>query len=289
MNVVIYRLPQGMSVVRPGSHCPACGAPVRPIDNVPILSWVALRARARCCGARISARYAVVEALGGALSVAVADLVLRNATPHASPSVLLSVFFVDTALALGLLAAGFIDAAHMYVPDSITIGGTALGLATAWVRGLSPATALFGATVGFLGVWLPFVVLYATVRGRQGMGLGDAKLVMLAGSFFGWQGAAFALFAGAVQATIAGIALLATRGRIDEPEGVLAQRAALLSAAQAGDDEARKELEHDPLARPPEEGILAARMPFGPFLCLATIEWMLFAERIRELLPWLDG
>ncbi|HXX67746.1 MAG TPA: prepilin peptidase [Polyangiaceae bacterium] len=289
INVVIYRLPRGMSVVRPPSHCPACGAPVRPIDNVPILSWLLLRGRARCCGARISARYAVVEALGGALSVAIADLVVRSATPHQSASVALSIFLVEDALAMALLAAGFIDAEHMYVPDSITLGGTTIGLLTTWLRGMSLATTLEGATLGFLGVWLPFVVLYGMVRGRQGMGLGDAKLVMLAGSFFGWQGAAFALFAGAVQATVATLVLLATRGRIDEPESVVAQRAALLSAAQAGDDEARKELEQDPLANPPEEGILAARMPFGPFLCLATIEWMLFAGRIYEMFPWLEA
>ncbi|HXX67524.1 MAG TPA: A24 family peptidase, partial [Polyangiaceae bacterium] len=250
--------------------------------------WLLLRARARCCGARISARYAVVEALGGALSVAIADLVLGSAAPHQSASVALFVFVVDDALAMALLAAGFIDAEHMYVPDSITIAGTAIGLSTTWLRGMSLATTLEGATLGFLGVWLPFVVLYRMVRRRQGMGLGDAKLVMLTGSFFGWQGAAFALFAGAVQATVATIVLLTIRGRIDEPESVVAQRAALRSAAEAGDDEARKELEQDPLASPPGEGILAARMPFGPFLCLATIEWMLFAGRIHEMLPWLE-
>ena len=221
--------------------------------------------------------------------MAIADLVVRSATPHQSASVALSIFLVEDALAMALLAAGFIDAEHMYVPDSITLGGTTIGLLTTWLRGMSLATTLEGATLGFLGVWLPFVVLYGMVRGRQGMGLGDAKLVMLAGSFFGWQGAAFALFAGAVQATVATLVLLATRGRIDEPESVVAQRAALLSAAQAGDDEARKELEQDPLANPPEEGILAARMPFGPFLCLATIEWMLFAGRIYEMFPWLEA
>lgn len=288
INVVVHRLPQGMSVVRPGSRCPACGAPIRPIDNVPILSWLLLRARARCCGARISPRYAVIETLGGALSVAIAELILRGAAPQESLTVAVSVFLTDFALAMALLAAAFIDAEHMYVPDSITITGTAVGLATSGLRGVGLSTAVLGAAVGFMGIWLPFIVLYKIVRGRQGMGLGDAKLVMLAGSFFGWQGAAFALFAGATQATVAGIVLLTTRGRIDEPSGVLAQREALVSAAQAGDEDAKKELELDPLARPPENGLLSARMPFGPFLCLATIEWMLFAARIREAFPWLE-
>lgn len=289
VNVVIYRLPKGMSVVRPGSHCPACGAPIRPVDNVPIVSWLRLRGRARCCGKPISARYAVVEALGGVLSVASAELVLRSATPQEPLAVALPLFLVNFALTIGLLAAAFIDAEHMYVPDSITIGGTALSIATSGLRGMPLSNALLGAAVGFFGIWVPFIILYGRLRGRPGMGLGDAKLVMLAGAFFGWQGATFALFAGAIQATIAGIALLTSRGRIEEPPSVVAQREALLQAAQEGDDEARKELESDPLARPPEDGLLSARMPFGPFLCLATIEWMFFAARIHEMFPWLES
>jgi leader peptidase (prepilin peptidase) / N-methyltransferase len=289
INVVIHRVPRAMSVVRPASHCPACGAPIRPIDNVPILSWVLLGGRARCCGARISARYAVVEAIGGVLAVGIAELVMRSATPHESVAFALSLFAADFALAMALLAAGFIDAEHMYVPDAISIAGTVFGLATSWLRGVSFTGALLGAGVGFFGVWLPFIVLYKFVRGRPGMGLGDAKLAMLAGASFGWPAAAFALFAGALQASLAAAALLATRGRIDEPESVIADREALISAARDGDEEAKEALEQDPLARPPEGGILAARMPFGPFLCLAIIEWMLFASRIRELVPWLEA
>jgi leader peptidase (prepilin peptidase)/N-methyltransferase len=289
INVVVHRVPRGMSVVRPASHCPACGAPISPIDNVPILSWMLLRGRARCCGARISPRYAVVESIAGVLSVGIAELVLGSATPHESVAFALSLFGADFALAMALLAAAFIDAEHMYVPDAITITGTAFGLATSGLRGLSFTGALLGAGVGFFGIWLPFIVLYKIARGRPGMGLGDAKLVMLAGACFGWPAAAFALFAGALQASFAAAALLATRGRIDEPDSVVADREVLLSAARDGDEEAKKALEQDPLARPPGEGILAARMPFGPFLCLATIEWMLFAGRIHDLAPWLEG
>jgi len=289
VNVVVHRLPRGMSVVWPGSHCPACGAPVRPIDNVPIVSWLLLGARARCCGAPSSGRYAVVEAMGGSLSVAIADLVARSATPHETLTAAMTVYFADFALAMGLLAAAFIDAQHMYVPDSITISGAAFGLATSWTRGVPLSSALLGAGVGFFGVWLPFIVLYKWVRGRPGMGLGDAKLMMLAGASFGWPGAAFALFAGALQASLVALVLLTAHGRIDEPDSVVADRAALKSAALDGDEEAKRALEQDPLALPPEDGILAARMPFGPFLCLATIEWMLFAGRIREIVPWLES
>ena len=289
VNVVVYRVPRGMSVVRPPSHCPACGEPVRAWDNVPIVSWLLLRGRARCCCARISARYAVIELLGGIVSLGIGQLVLR-ATPaggtlfHAG-----AVFLADFALAMALIAAAFIDAEHMYLPDAITIAGTLFGLSTPGLREMTYRAALTGAAIGFVGVWLPFVVAYKLVRKRTGMGLGDAKLVMLTGAWFGWQGAAFALFGGALQASVTAIALLLVRGRIDEPAAVRADRECLQRAAASGDEEAKAALEQDPLAHAPEDGILAARIPFGPFLCLATIEWMLFGARIREMLHGLDG
>jgi leader peptidase (prepilin peptidase)/N-methyltransferase len=116
------------------------------------------------------------------------------------------------------------------------------------------------------------------------MGRGDAKLVMLAGAWFGWPGAAFALFAGALQATVGAIIVLLVHGRIDEPEAVREDREELHRAADQGDAEAIAALAEDPLANPPEEGVMAARMPFGPFLCLAIIEWMLGGEWIRDRL-----
>src|SRR5580700_6857430 len=76
VNVVVYRVPREMSVVRPGSHCPACGSPVAAFDNVPILSWMLLRGRARCCGARISPRYFVIEGIAGLIGVAVLEVVV---------------------------------------------------------------------------------------------------------------------------------------------------------------------------------------------------------------------
>jgi leader peptidase (prepilin peptidase)/N-methyltransferase len=175
----------------------------------------------------------------------------------------------------------------MYLPDSITIGGTLFGLATPGLRGLGWSDALLGAGVGLVGVWLPFIVGYRALRGRPGMGLGDAKLVMLAGAWFGWPGAAFALFAGALQATLGAILVLLVHGRIEEPEAVRQDRAELRRAADQGDAEALAALAADPLATPPDEGFMAARMPFGPFLCLAIIEWMLGGEWIRDRVTFL--
>lgn len=289
VNVVVYRVPREMSVVRPGSHCPACGAPVAAYDNVPILSWLVLRGRARCCGARISPRYVVVELLGGLLALAVYEAVIRALPGGTSLLDAGSIFLSDLALAMALVAAAFIDAEHMYLPDSITIGGTVFGLLTPALRGLGWVDALLGAAVGFLVVWLPFVVGYKALRGRAGMGLGDAKLTMLAGAWFGWPGVVFAIFAGALQATLAAGVLLLARGKIEEPESVRNDREELQRAAAEGDEEARKLLDEDPLATAPEEGVLAARMPFGPFLCLAIIEWMLAGDWLRDRWGWLLG
>src|ERR1700722_13629922 len=110
VNVVVHRVPRDMSVVRPGSHCPGCGAPVGAFDNIPIVSWLVLRGKARCCGVRISPRYLVVEALSGLLALAVFEVIV-NALPgdtslvHAG-----SIFLADFGLAMALVAAAFIDA-----------------------------------------------------------------------------------------------------------------------------------------------------------------------------------
>ena len=282
LNVVIYRVPREMSVVHPGSHCPGCSAPVKAVDNVPILSWVLLRGRARCCGARISPRYVVIEALGGFVALAVFEAVVRPLPGDASLVHAASIFLSDFALAMALVAAAFIDAEHMYLPDPITLGGTVFGLLTPSLRGLAWTDTFLGAAVGFVGVWLPFVVGYKALRGKAGMGLGDAKLTMLAGAWFGWSGVAFAIFAGALQATLAAVVLLLARGKIEEPESVRKDREELERAAAAGDVEAKRLIDEDPLGKPPDEGLMSARMPFGPFLCLAIVEWMLSGGWIAD-------
>jgi leader peptidase (prepilin peptidase)/N-methyltransferase len=283
LNVVIYRVPRGMSVVRPASHCPGCGAPVRAFDNIPLLSWVILRGKARCCGARVSPRYVAVELLGGVLALGIAHVVVLPLPPSTGVLHAAAIFLSDLGLALALVAAAFIDLSHMYLPDAITLGGTLFGLATPGLRDLGYGDAFLGAVAGGLGVWLPFIVGYQAIRGRPGMGLGDVKLVMLAGAWFGWPGAAFALFAGAFQASLAAAVLLLVHGRIEEPEAVRADREELQRAAAEGDQEAAEALAEDPLGTAPEEGLMAARMPFGPFLCLAIIEWMLAGDWIRQL------
>jgi leader peptidase (prepilin peptidase)/N-methyltransferase len=144
-------------------------------------------------------------------------------------------------------------------------------------------------------VWLPFDVLYRWLRGTAGMGLGDAKLLALAGAWFGWQGAVFALLAGAVQATALTLVLLVAGGGIEEPEAVVAEREQLRRDIEAAEGEEREALERelalDPLGREPEPGLSKARVAFGPFLCLAIVEYLfvgdvLLQELVGGALSW---
>jgi len=286
LNVVIYRVPRGMSVVRPASRCPACETPIRPWDNVPVLGWLFLRGKARCCGAPVSPRYPLVEAMGGLLSVAIVHLMLAPLPPETSLARVGAIYVADLALALGLVAAAFIDFEHMILPDEITLGGTVVGLVTASFRDMTWVEALIGAGVGFVVVWLPFIVIYPRLRGGAGMGLGDAKLLMLAGAWFGWTGALVVLCAGAVQGTLAAILVLVTKGKIEEPEAVKREREEILAELEAMTPEERaeaeKELAEDPLMDEAGEGVGQARMAFGPFLALATLEFLFFGKAALE-------
>jgi leader peptidase (prepilin peptidase)/N-methyltransferase len=291
LNVVIYRVPKGMSVVRPASHCPGCGAPIRAYDNVPVLSYLWLRGRARCCGVRMSPRYPLVEAIGGVIAWAIFDVCVLGLPPDTPIGRAGAVFVADLALALGLVAAAFIDLEHMYLPDAITLGGTVLGVATSWLR--PPVTlvdSLIGAAVGFAIVWLPFSVLYRLVRGRTGMGLGDAKLVMLAGAWFGWAGAVFALLAGAVQGTLVALVLFVTKGKIEEPAAIRAEKEQIARELEAMSPERRaraeEELQADPIHEELGPGFAQARLPFGPLLVLSILEYMFLEKSV--LLPWLS-
>src|SRR5258708_4021690 len=133
LNVVIVRVPREESIVSPGSHC-ICGKPIAWYDNVPIVSWLVLRGRARCCGARISPRYPLVELIGGLLTWAIVEVDLLSAHPSSLLLPLAARAFVDVTLALALVAAAFIDLDHMYLPNAITLGGAFVALASAPLR-----------------------------------------------------------------------------------------------------------------------------------------------------------
>lgn len=220
LNVVVHRVPRQMSVLAPRSHCPACGALIRWFDNVPVLSWLWLRGKCRRCGARISVRYPLVELATGLLLAAVAARFGVSVQGAA-------------ALVLGalLLALALIDLEHYLLPDVLTLPGIAAGLLFSLAGGLArPLDAVIGA---LLGAALPYavIVLYRLVRGVEGMGLGDVKLLAMIGAFLGWQGALLTLCVGACAGAVVGIGLvLAGRGKADTelPFGTFLSAAALL-------------------------------------------------------------
>lgn len=166
LNVCIHRMPRDESLVRPPSHCPRCGMTIRWRHNVPILSWLLLRGRCADCGARISARYAVVEALTAGIF---AGLWLR----HGSTGPLVAAGFC--LFAAGLIVATFIDLEHLIIPDEITLGGAAAGIVLSVVApGIhgeayvwpSLKTAVVGAVVG-AGVVFGILELGKLLLGRQ--------------------------------------------------------------------------------------------------------------------------
>jgi leader peptidase (prepilin peptidase) / N-methyltransferase len=213
-NVCIHRLPRGASVVHPGSRCPACGAPIAFYDNVPIASWLVLRGRCRRCGAPISIRYPAVETLVAFLFLAAG--LLYGPTLVAASAALLSAACV-------ILAATDLEARTL--PDEVTFSTLGCGLVLAALRdraargpdlGFASSfvashllEALFGAALG--AIFLEGVRrAYARLRGQEGMGGGDVKMLAMAGAFTGPAGVFFTLFFASLAGTaVAGGATLA--------------------------------------------------------------------------------
>jgi leader peptidase (prepilin peptidase)/N-methyltransferase len=201
LNVVIHRLPRDISLRTPGSRCPKCAVPVAPRDNVPILSWLLLRGRCRHCRERISLRYPGVEALTAAL-FAGAGAVEPSAI--ALPLVL--------AFVAAMVVVTFVDLDHMIIPDSITIPGTAIGVAAAFFgASAEPKQALAGILVGGGGL-LAVAIGYRAATGRDGLGGGDVKLLGMVGAFLGPAGAFLTIMIGSLAGTLWACAFLLRKG-----------------------------------------------------------------------------
>jgi leader peptidase (prepilin peptidase)/N-methyltransferase len=212
LNVCIYRIPWEKSVIWPSSTCQRCWAPIAPQDNIPILSWLALRGECRNCGARIAARYPLIELLVGLLFLGFyyVDVVHGSRGPYGwEIGQALARFGYHAILAALLVAATFIDYDLFIIPDQITVTGMVLGLGMGallpWIRP-EPSTAqtlpgglgvgLLGLAVG-AGITQTVRLLGTFALRREAMGFGDVTLMGMIGAFLGWQAAVLTFFAGA--------------------------------------------------------------------------------------------
>lgn len=226
LNVCVYRMPRGLSVVAPRSACPACHTPIAAYDNIPVLSWLILGAKCRHCKSRISPRYAVVELLTGGF-FALSYYVSLNLPEPVPSAVRLCVF---SFLLIGLI---FTDAETQLLPDLLTLPGLVLGLAFSFLapvemcpdlerssgpmgallpeplswRVLSFSNSVIGAVFGVAFMW-GVALLYRGIRGKEGLGMGDVKLMAMIGAFLGIELTVFVIMLGSVIGSVFGIALM---------------------------------------------------------------------------------
>ena len=226
LNVCIYRLPKGKSVIVPGSHCPNCTAAIHWHDNIPILSYIFLGGRARCCKAKISSRYFMVEILTA--SAFLISFSVFGLTPK---------FFAYAVMVSGLIVATFVDFEIQEIPDEVSIGGLAIGLilAVAFPSILSETTRLNGFLNSFLGALAGGGMIYAMgILGefafkREAMGGGDVKLLAMIGAFIGWKLVVLTFFMAPLFGGVVGIILKIRYGRDIIPYGPYLSLAAICS------------------------------------------------------------
>lgn len=251
LNVVIGRLPEGRSIVYPGSHCPHCGSPVRPYDNVPVLAWFWLRGKCRDCGTPISSLYPTIELMMGLFALLLFDHIFLNTWDFTTGNV--GVFLLYFAFIAALVAESFIDLKYYIIPDSLSIYAAPVAIAGMWALemlhpelGIGWKASILGACFGG-GTLAIIALLWLLIRRYEGMGWGDVKLLLLIGAMVGpWPALPFIFLASAALAVFVGV-----------PIGLIQGKGWKMA------------------------------LPFGPFLGLATLIWLFHAEQIVQI--WLPG
>lgn len=191
LNVCIYRLPEGLSVVSPRSRCPVCEQEIQWRDNVPVLGWLLLRGRCRGCGTRISPQYPLVE-------LTTALLWLAAAMRHGASWQALSTALFFTLL----LGIAMTDARAYTIPDEFSLGGLAAGLLLSLAPGgITPLQSALGAALGFGLLWA-VAVAGEWIFKKEAMGGGDIKMMAMVGAFLGPAGVPLTLFLGALLGTL---------------------------------------------------------------------------------------
>jgi leader peptidase (prepilin peptidase) / N-methyltransferase len=241
LNVCIVRIPGGKSIVLPASACTKCGATIRPYDNIPVVSYLLLGGKCRKCKNPISAMYPAVELLTGVLFLGCYEVF--GLTPEALKWAIFSAIMVVLV---------FTDLRERILPDVVNYTGFALGLGLSFFTSpfdgtalaiakrifefpppaplLSFADALLGAAAGSGLLWVVSEV-YFRLRGREGMGLGDVKMMLMAGTFLGLKRTLLTIFAGSILGSVLGIAVIVARRKDSDyelPFGTFLGMAALL-------------------------------------------------------------
>lgn len=272
LNVCIYRMPRGLSVVAPRSACPNCKTPIAAYDNVPVFSWLVLRGRCRHCKTPISPRYLGVELLTGVLFAA--------CIWQFGPTLLALKYIALSFLLLGLI---FTDCENRLLPDLLTLPGFVLGLIFSLLvpldglleyifdgrynwRLLSFGDALLGAFIGAGFVWAAGE-LYYRMRGVSGMGFGDVKLLLMIGAFVGARLTTFTIFGASVASAIIGIALF--------PAVYHRRQKAISLQRRYVDPKERKREAYDSAMR-------CMRLPFGSFLGGTALIAVFFGDRLAN-------
>ncbi len=199
LNVCIYRLPRGQSIVWPASRCTSCGRSLGWYENVPVASFLFLRGRCRTCGARISAVYPAVES-----ATAVAFVATGLVVPVGP------LLVVRLAFAAAMIVLFVIDLRHRILPNAITVPGIAAGLVASWFLPPGWAASLLGALAGAGLLW-GIAEAYLRIRGEEGLGMGDVKMLAMIGAFLGWRLMLLTVVLASLAGSVIGLVIILVR------------------------------------------------------------------------------
>jgi leader peptidase (prepilin peptidase)/N-methyltransferase len=199
LNVCIYRLPRGESIVWPASACPHCKRLLSWYENIPVVSFLVLGARCRTCKRPISIRYPIVEAFTA--------IMFGLAWWYYGPGPLLASRLVFLAALIVLFA---IDLEHHLLPNAVTLPGIVVGLLFSFFTEPGPLSSLIGIVVG-AGVLYLIAEIYYRLRHEEGLGMGDVKMLAMVGAFLGWKLTLVTLMMASLSGSVVGLALIVTR------------------------------------------------------------------------------